>query len=82
MTNNRWSEVMDNDVPLTESEISEGWHFCAEWDGLLVGPGMGELEPCKCLVHDHPVYKTISPHKDAEPITDLIDPINEKKIPW
>ena len=22
------------------TEIEQGWHFCPEWDGLLVGEGM------------------------------------------
>ena len=28
----------------TPQEVAEGWHFCPEWDGLLVGPGMIEDE--------------------------------------
>jgi hypothetical protein len=27
---------------LSEDEIKEGWHWCRDWDGLLVGPGMFE----------------------------------------
>ena len=37
MTNERWNQLMDNDdLLLTEEEIKEGWHFCNEFDGLLV----------------------------------------------
>jgi len=50
MTEQRWSNLMNDDyLILSDSEISEGWHFCYEFDGLLVGPGMGEVEFCNCL---------------------------------
>lgn len=48
MTNERWTNVFCKEQDLTSAEISAGWHFCAEWDGLLVGPGMEELEHCLC----------------------------------
>ena len=36
--------MRDDDLPLTAEEIAQGWHFCPEWDELLIGPGMSELE--------------------------------------
>lgn len=40
---------MKNDgEKLTPEEVSQGWHFCCDWDGLLIGPGMSELEYCDC----------------------------------
>ena len=60
MTLERWKALMDdrtNSVNLTEAEIAEGWHWCHEFDGLLVGPGMGELEVCRCIPDDHPARK-------------------------
>lgn len=52
MTDERWKELMENDdVPLTDKEMVEGWHFCPEWDGLLVGPGMDEMDVCLCISH-------------------------------
>lgn len=47
---------------LTKKEITKGWHWCVEFDGLLVGPEMGELQFCSCWPKDHPVYKTITIH--------------------
>jgi len=38
---------------LTQSEFEEGWHFCDEFDGLLVGPGMSALHCCTCLCARH-----------------------------
>lgn len=28
-----------------------GWHFCSEYDGLLVGPTMSEWHTCTCWEH-------------------------------
>lgn len=37
MTAKRFTELMaDVSLSLTENEIKEGWHFCGEFDGLLV----------------------------------------------
>jgi hypothetical protein len=37
MTDERYNELMDNmDLSLTAEELAEGWHFCIEFDGLLV----------------------------------------------
>lgn len=49
MSNERWEHLMaDDEAKLTPAEIDQGWHFCYDWDGLLVGPGMGEIEFCRC----------------------------------
>lgn len=49
MTNERYKFLMDNEgSSVTDEEFKEGWHFCYEWDGLLVGPGMPELKYCCC----------------------------------
>lgn len=57
----RWRAIQRDDLELTPEEIAEGWHFCHEYDGLLVGPGMSELDCCRCLDSTHPVYKTVPP---------------------
>lgn len=47
MTDERWKHLMNDDkARLTPEERAEGWHFCHEFDGLLVGPGMRETEFC------------------------------------
>ena len=49
MDKKRWVELeksLDSVISIEESE--EGWHWCPDWDYLLVGPGMGELESCCC----------------------------------
>lgn len=49
MNRQRWEELSNNDdreISLEEWKL--GWHWCSEFDGLLVGPGMAELRVCKC----------------------------------
>ncbi len=36
---------------LTPEEISQGWHHCYSWGGMLIGPGFAEMEKCKCRVN-------------------------------
>ena len=49
MDHARYARLMISDAePLTEREIADGWHFCPEWDGLLIGPGMDEWDDCPC----------------------------------
>jgi hypothetical protein len=36
------------DLSLTDEEVKEGWHWCRDWDGMLVGPGMPEVDCCTC----------------------------------
>ena len=57
MNDRRYALLMKNDSEnLTQEEIELGWHFCNEFDGLLVGPGMGELDFCHCWPTNHKVY--------------------------
>jgi hypothetical protein len=52
MKMDRWKSLMkDDDLALTEAEIEQGWHFCCDWDGLLIGPGMTEMEHCSHAQH-------------------------------
>lgn len=47
MNDVRYNELMaDENLKLTKDEIICGWHFCPDWDGLLIGPGMEELKQC------------------------------------
>lgn len=45
MRGERYRYLMENDdVHLTDEEIKLGWHFCNEFDGLLVP----EYDFCRC----------------------------------
>lgn len=49
MSPERFAELMAaNGAGLSFDEIKDGWHFCPEWDYLLVGPG--SPEKCTCGV--------------------------------
>jgi len=50
MTEERWYDVEYNQANLTQKEINQGWHFCQDWDGMLVGPGMPEFDSCLCCI--------------------------------
>jgi len=50
----RWNELMWGlgYGRLTEEEIAAGWHWCPDWDDLLIGPDPkwdGERELCHCF---------------------------------
>ena len=50
MTDERWEKLMaDQKASLTKEEIKAGWHFCYEYDGLLVGPDNPSTW-CGCVV--------------------------------
>jgi len=54
MDDGRWQALMgalmsDVVLTLTPDEVALGWHWCPDFDYLLVGPGMEmELSVCKC----------------------------------
>ncbi len=49
MTNDRYFQLMnDLNERLTQQEIEEGWHFCPDWDGLLIHESHPEFECCTC----------------------------------
>ena len=65
MERRRWLELMRSlAAKLTLEERLEGWHFCCEWDGLLVDPMSPEwgdnLKRCRCG-HEIPPEDATSP---------------------
>jgi hypothetical protein len=72
MTKERYNSLMwQNKSELTDSEIQEGWHWCNEFDGLLVGPGSFELNCCRCLDENHKVYDTTPDIEEGGTIDEL-----------
>ncbi len=55
----RYRQVDEAGAGLTTQEIMEGWHFCGDWDGLLIGPGWGELEACTCFEPGDPRHQLV-----------------------
>jgi hypothetical protein len=57
MTQERWLELMkpvgvNEDMMLTAEELADGWHWCDEWDSLLIHVDDREFEHCKCKFMD------------------------------
>lgn len=50
MNAQRLYELEKQGACLTEQEIIEGWHFCPDWDYLLIGPMTPEMEACTCHI--------------------------------
>lgn len=49
MDRERWMDIEYNDSKRTADEIAEGWHFCGNWNEMLLGPGMHEFDDgCGC----------------------------------
>lgn len=45
MNNQRYVELESNEeATLTPEEMAQGWHWCDDWDYMLIGPGMSEFE--------------------------------------
>lgn len=42
---------------LTPEEISEGWHYCYDLNGKLIGPGFPEMEDCNCKINKNIHYQ-------------------------
>jgi len=45
----RYNALMDEKADLTREEWEDGWHFCAEWDYLLIHPSHPEANCCSCI---------------------------------
>lgn len=39
---------VDPAIRLTSEEVKAGYHFCPDWDYLVVGPEDPEKEGCSC----------------------------------
>lgn len=51
MTEERYLELTLNmNASLTNDEIQNGWHFCPNWDYMLVGATTPEWECCTCSI--------------------------------
>jgi hypothetical protein len=44
---------------LTEQEWNEGWHFCPDWDDMLVCNKGEVTEECACSLGVHPPRKFV-----------------------
>jgi len=55
MSHHRYFALSHEDAELTPAEFAAGWHFCWEWDGLLIHPSHPEAACCTCtLTEEYP----------------------------
>ena len=54
MDDKRFLELDRSGQGLTKEEWDKGYHWCLEWDGMLVGPGEDEALFCSC---NHPAIE-------------------------
>jgi hypothetical protein len=54
MNRERYIELDRAGEGITKEEHEAGWHWCYEWDGMLVGPDTEEALVCSC---NHPVIE-------------------------
>lgn len=74
MTEDRYNSLSNDEPPpnLTQAEWDAGWHFCVEWDNLLIGPGMGELAACSCFAATDPRNKLCIDAREQE-VNQILD---------
>ncbi len=65
MTKERIRELESIRAMLTPEECNQGYHFCNDWDGLLVGPDDKELECCTCHWEDPEMEAKMKKAKQA-----------------
>jgi hypothetical protein len=53
----RYNELMNKFIGLsdlygglTSEEMKQGWHYCPDWDFLLIHPDNAEGESCTCAI--------------------------------
>lgn len=49
MTQDEYQHYNGTGTHLTREHLEQGWHYCNEWDGLLLQED-GSNEPCSCKI--------------------------------
>lgn len=52
MSCDRYLALEQGTAALTPEEIADGWHFCLDWDCMLIHPSHPEFEACACAGGD------------------------------
>lgn len=75
MTYDRYEDLQWGTGPaqLTEDEMKMGWHWCLEWDDLLIHPAMPEYAHCGCLGCEEHAAKAFEREKALAKLQELYD---------
>lgn len=52
MTPNQLAAKFEHAGEVDAEHSAKGWHFCWDWDFLVVGPGTPEWDGCNCGVKE------------------------------
>jgi len=63
MDRERFLELDRSGKGLTDEEYAQGYHWCYEWDEMLVGPGQPEALVCSC---NHPKIEEWKQSEEAQ----------------
>lgn len=69
MNKERYNELESTGLGLTKEEYHQGWHWCNEWDGMLVGPSTQEALVCSC---NHPAIEAWKETEEAKEMMEKI----------
>jgi hypothetical protein len=75
MNRERYIELDRSGTGLTKEEWEQGWHWCNEWDGMLVGPNTDEALVCSC---DHPAIERWKESEEGKKMQKALDERFEK----
>jgi len=71
----RYIELDRTGEGLTKEEWEAGWHWCKEWDGMLVGPDTDEALVCSC---DHPAIEAWKQSDAGKKLQEQLDKRSEE----
>lgn len=72
----QWTE----EGSLTQEEIDAGWHWCYEWDDMLIHPNMPEYAHCTCKGNEELAKKAFDREAALSKMVDIgemMDPFYE-----
>jgi hypothetical protein len=75
MNRERYIELDRSGTGLTKEEWEQGWHWCNEWDGMLVGPNTDEALVCSC---GHPTIEAWKESEEGKKMQKILDERFEK----
>jgi hypothetical protein len=64
MNKQRIIDLQKSETELTEEEVKQGWHFCPDFDDLLIGPGNVEAFVCNCSLSSIEEWKKTEEAKE------------------
>jgi hypothetical protein len=77
MNRERYIELDRSGTGLTKEEWEQGWHWCGEWDDMLVGPNTDEALVCSC---GHPAIERWKESEEGKKMQKELDEAKDKPL--